>query len=143
MTTTTEAPAKRGILSLLLGAALGFSLSRIGFTSYDELHKMFVFADLRLLLVFMGAVAICGVGFRLLPVGRALPPRPVQKSVIVGGLVFGFGWVLSGACPGSALAQLGEGKLFSLFTLAGIAVGTLAFGPLNQRLFKWDTGVCG
>jgi uncharacterized membrane protein YedE/YeeE len=138
-----ESARVRGMLALGLGALFGFSLSRIGFTSYDELHKMFVFSDLRLLFVFMGAVVISAIGTRLVPIGRAIPARPIQKSVAVGGLIFGVGWVLSGACPGVALAQLGEGKLFSVFTIAGIVTGTLAFGPINQRFLKWSVGTCG
>jgi uncharacterized membrane protein YedE/YeeE len=63
--------------------------------------------------------------------------------VIVGGILFGVGWVLCGACPGAALAQLGEGKLFSVFTVAGMTVGSLVFGPINQRVLKWDVGACG
>jgi hypothetical protein len=41
-----------------------------------------------------------------------------------GRLVFGVGWALSGACPGTALAQLGEGKLYALATVARHPLGT-------------------
>jgi uncharacterized membrane protein YedE/YeeE len=133
----------RGGSALVLGALLGFSLSRIGFTSYDELHKMFVFADLRLVLVFAGAVGLSAIAYRLLPLGRAIPTRRIDRSTIVGSILFGLGWALSGACPGAALAQLGEGKLFALFTLAGIVSGTLAYGPVNGRLLRWATDSCG
>jgi uncharacterized membrane protein YedE/YeeE len=126
-----------------LGAVLGFSLSRIGFTSYDELHRMFVFDDLRLVLVFAVAVALCAIGFRLVPGGRAIPPRAIDRSVVTGGVLFGLGWVLCGACPGAAFAQLGEGKLYALVTLAGIGLGTLAHRPINARVLKWEAASCG
>jgi len=138
-----ESPRFRRATTVLLGALLGFSLSRIGFTNYDELHKMFVFSDLRLLMVFAGAVGLSAIAYRLHPLGRAIPARGVDRSTVIGSIIFGLGWALSGACPGAALAQLGEGKLFAVFTLAGIVSGTLAYGPLNGRLLRWGTSSCG
>jgi uncharacterized membrane protein YedE/YeeE len=132
---------RQRVLALVLGMALGFSLSRIGFTDYGELHRMFTFGDLRLVMVFGLGVVLTGIAFRFIPAARALPPRPVQRSAVVGGLLFGAGWVLCGACPGAALAQLGEGKLFALVTLSGIAAGMRAFGPLNGWL-RGETGTC-
>ena len=142
MTRSLPIGAQR-LASLVLGLSLGFSLCRIGFTDYGQLHDMFTFADLRLVLVFGGAVALLAVAFRFLPAARALPPRAIQKSAIAGGLLFGVGWVLCGACPGAALAQLGEGRLYALVTVAGIVAGTFAFGPINARLLRWHTGACG
>lgn len=127
----------------LLGGALGFSLCRIGFTSYDEIHRMFTFTDVRLVLVFATAVALTAIGFRLSPLGRAIPPRPVRRSVVIGGVLFGLGWALCGGCPGAAFAQLGEGRLFALFSIAGICVGTVGFGVLNRRVLRWETDSCG
>jgi uncharacterized membrane protein YedE/YeeE len=130
-------------LSLSMGLLLGFSLSRIGFTDYAELQKMFTFREPRMLLVFAGAVLLTGVAYRLLPAGRALAPRPISRRVIAGGLVFGLGWVVCGACPGAAFAQLGEGKLFALVTLAGIALGTRAYGLVEQRRVVRSAESCG
>ncbi|MCC7074887.1 MAG: YeeE/YedE family protein [Deltaproteobacteria bacterium] len=137
MTPTTLAPSSAGprhLLALLLGTALGYSLSRIGFTDYAEVHRMFVFADLRLFLVFMGAVLVTGLGTAVLGRWRSLPHKRVHAGVVVGGVLFGLGWAIAGACPGAALAQLGEGKLYALVTLVGVALGTLAFHALDRRL---------
>jgi uncharacterized membrane protein YedE/YeeE len=125
------------------GVLLGFSLSRIGFTNYDELHRMFLFADLRMFVVFCGGVALSAPLFLLLKKRRALPSRALHKGTIAGGVVFGLGWVIAGACPGVAFAQLGEGKLWALATLAGIAAGTLGYRALNRRLLRLDTSSCG
>ena len=135
MTPTTAAPqaASRHVLALPLGVALGFSLSRIGFTDYAEVHRMFVFAELRLFLVFMGAVMVTGVGTAALGRWRTLPHKRVHAGVVAGGVLFGLGWAIAGACPGAALAQLGEGKVFALVTLAGVALGTLAFHVVDRR----------
>lgn len=128
-----KAPTARRAWALPLGVALGFSLSRIGFTDYGELHRMFVFADLRLFLVFMGAVLVTGLGTLALGRWRSLPQKRVHPGVIAGGVLFGLGWALAGACPGAAFAQLGEGKLTALVTLTGIVAGTLLFLALDRR----------
>lgn len=130
MTPTAAAPASapkalRPVLVLALGACLGFALSRIGFTSYAELHRMFVFADLRMFLVFMGGVALTGAGLVVTRRWSALGRTPVQRGTVAGGVLFGVGWAVAGACPGVVFAQLGEGKLWSGLTLAGVVVGTL------------------
>jgi hypothetical protein len=107
---------------VVLGVVLGFSLSRIGFTDYGELARMFTFADLRMFLVFAGGVVVTGLGLRALKAD--LPRRPVEPRVIVGGVLFGLGWAIAGACPGVAFAQIGEGKLWALLSVAGMFAGT-------------------
>lgn len=129
MTPIAVAPASssRRLWALPLGVALGFSLSRIGFTDYGELHRMFVFADLRLFLVFMGAVLVTGLGTLALGRWRTLPDKRVHRGAVAGGVLFGVGWAIAGACPGAAFAQLGEGKLTALVSIAGIVLGSAAF----------------
>ena len=130
------------LIVIVLGLLLGFTLSRLGFTDYAEVHRMFTFADWRLFLTFMGAVALTAAGFAALN-GRARhAPRPLHRGVIVGGLLFGIGWALTGACPGAALAQLGEGQLAALITLAGICLGTILYRRVHARWFRWDRGGC-
>ncbi|MDP2342485.1 MAG: YeeE/YedE thiosulfate transporter family protein [Deltaproteobacteria bacterium] len=116
-----------------LGVLFGFVVSSIGFTSFDELFAMFTFSDLRMFLSFAGAVGISVVAYRLLAGVRPLPPRRMHRGIVVGGLLFGLGWFACGACPGVAFAQLGQGKLWALVTLAGMAVGTVGFRMMNAR----------
>ena len=59
--------------------------------------------------------------------------KPYKKSLIPGSLLFGIGWGLAGACPGTALTMLGEGKLGALFTIAGIVLGTYFYGLQMSR----------
>lgn len=118
-----------------MGALLGFSLSRIGFTSWDEVHAMFTVASLRLYLVFALAVTLLGGAFAVIQRrGKpAWPARPVHRGTLVGGVLFGLGWALSGACPGVTLAQLGEGRFYALFVLVGIGIGNAAYGALFEK----------
>jgi uncharacterized membrane protein YedE/YeeE len=124
------------------GLVLGFILSRTGFSDFGELHNMFVFADLRLFLTFAGGVALSMGGFLALTKLSKMPPRPFHPGTIVGGILFGVGWALTGACPSLVMVQLGEGQYMGAVTLAGIIVGVLAYAPLHRRFFKWDMGTC-
>lgn len=114
------------------GLLFGFILSRVGATDYDAVAGMFRLTDLHLMGVIGLVVALTAIGFRVLrhAGGRArtgealaLAPKPWHRGVVRGGLLFGSGWALSGACPGTALAQISEGRLAGLVTFAGILLG--------------------
>lgn len=128
-------------IAAVFGLAMGFGLSRIGFSDFGEVHRMFTFRDFRLLLTFAGAVFLTSVGLRLID-RKALPRRPLHKGTIVGGVLFGVGWALTGACPAIALVQLGEGRLVAALTLLGIATGTWIYPKVHARFFRWDAGGC-
>jgi len=57
-----------------------------------------------------------------------LKGKPYKTALIPGSLIFGLGWGLAGACPGTVLVMLGEGKLGAIFTIVGIILGTYIFG---------------
>jgi len=130
----------------LVGLAFGFVMSRVGFTSWDLVHGMFAFTEFHLLFTFMMAVTVLvGAWWGL---GKALPGRPptaprgMHPGVIVGSLLFGAGWALSGGCPTIALAQVGEGKLAALYTVGGIVIGNWLYSIVHERYFKWPTTTC-
>lgn len=128
---------------ILFGAAFGFILSRAGATTYDFYAKLFLFTDLQLMWVIATAAGVGAVGVLLLKrtMQRSLMSgepmeyegKPYKKELIPGSLLFGVGWGLAGACPGTALAMLGEGKLGSLFTIVGLTLGTYLYGVLHDR----------
>jgi uncharacterized protein len=117
-----------------LGMLLGITLSRVGFTSWDEVHAMFTFADLRMFLTFALAVSLLGAAFFVIERRShpAWPPRPIHRGTLVGGVLFGAGWALSGGCPGVVLAQIGEGKLYALLSLGGILLGNWLYAALLE-----------
>jgi uncharacterized membrane protein YedE/YeeE len=128
----------------LVGFALGFGLSRIGFSSWDEVHKMFVFADLRMLLTFMVACGSLLFAWRILAraTGASWTPRRLHPGVIPGSLLFGAGWAIAGACPAIALVQIGEGQLGGFATLVGILAGNLVYPLVHRRFFGWPSASC-
>jgi uncharacterized membrane protein YedE/YeeE len=135
---------RQPIGTLLLGAYLGFVLSRIGFSSWDEVHGMFVFSSLRLLLTFMFGVCVLGVTWIVTSkwLKPEFSPRPIHPGTLAGGAIFGIGWALSGACPAIAFVQLGDGQLAALWTLLGIFGGNWLYGRVHARFFRWTPSVC-
>ncbi len=134
--------APRLPLLALAGITLGATLHLTGFSSFDAVHRMFVLTDLRLLYTFGGAVAILAPLLPLLTRNVQFARKPFHPRVIIGSLIFGTGWALTGACPAVALVQIGEAKWPALLTLAGMIAGTFLFGLVNGRYLKWDSGSC-
>ena len=132
--------------ALLTAVALGFCLSRIGFSSWDEVHAMFTLRDLRLVFTFLLAVVVLGAAWlvvrRVRPNDPPFSARPIHRGTVVGGVLFGVGWALSGACPGIILVQVGEGKLGALVTLAGVFLGNALYAAVHQRYFRFSVGSC-
>jgi uncharacterized membrane protein YedE/YeeE len=124
------------------GLALGFSLSSMGFADWGEVHRMFTFDSLRLLFTFGAAVALTMAGFAILGRGRAFPARPIHRGSVAGGLIFGIGWAICGACPAASLVAIGEGRVPALFTLAGVVLGAQLHAWAQPRWFTWDHGTC-
>lgn len=131
---------------LLFGLLFGFALSRSGATDYDAIAGMFLLQDLRLMGVIGVAILLAAPAFAWLrrrriagPIDCAisLKPKPRKAGNIVGGLLFGAGWALTGTCPGTGLAQLGEGKLVAGFTIAGMLVGTLLYRRYGAAVESW------
>lgn len=128
---------------LLFGALFGFILSRAGATTYDFYAKLFLFEHFQLLWVIVTAAALGSLGVALLKAVKArtlfegkpiaFKGKPYKASLIPGSVLFGLGWGLAGACPGTALAMLGEGKLGALFTLFGVFLGTYLYGLRESK----------
>ena len=124
------------------GLLLGLALSLIGFSDFGEVNRMFTLQDPRLFLVFGGAVALCGVAYALLGRKSAFAKRVMHPGIVPGGVIFGAGWALTGACPAVAVVQLGEGRLASVFTFGGILAGTWLLARLRGRTVEPAVAGC-
>ncbi len=61
-------------------------------------------------------------------------PKKFNKGQVWGGLIFGLGWALTGACPGPLFAQIGTGATVVLVTLLSAVAGTWVYGKVRERL---------
>ncbi len=127
---------------LLLGMVFGFTLTQVRASEYDMIYKMFVGTDLTIAWVILTAIVVGSLGMKILKLtgnttvnGQKLEisRKPLRRGVLFGAALFGTGWGLSGACPGTVLAQIGSGRVLGLFTLAGMLLGTYAYALLMQK----------
>ncbi|MEF9480703.1 YeeE/YedE thiosulfate transporter family protein [Chryseobacterium sp. 1B4] len=63
-----------------------------------------------------------------------IAPKEFNKGQIYGGLIFGFGWAITGACPGPLFAQIGTGALAVSVTLLSAIAGTWVYGYFRDKL---------
>lgn len=127
---------------IAFGALFGFILVRSGATDYDAVFGMFRLSDLHLFGVIGVAVAVAAAGFFVARrIGLkaqngeplALTEKPMTRGLAVGAALFGVGWAVSGTCPGTALAQIGEGRLAGIVTFSGILLGAWAHAFQARR----------
>lgn len=127
---------------LFFGLIFGFTLSRVGASDYDLIMGMFAGRDFTLAGVIGTAILVGAVGMQILkksvrPVRSGeilkISHKKLKRWSLPGAAVFGIGWGLSGACPGTVLAQIGEGKIFGLFTFAGMICGTYFYALLKEK----------
>lgn len=123
------------IVYLVFGTVFGWTLSRSGAADYDFIQKMFLFQDFQLYGIMGVAVVVTAPGIWLLKrrgktlSGQAvdLGEKPSHRGNIVGGILFGVGWSITGMCPGPILVNIGEGKLY---------VGGLRRHPRGRRAVR-------
>jgi len=63
-----------------------------------------------------------------------IAPKKFNKGQIYGGLIFGFGWAVTGACPGPLFAQIGTGAFAVIVTLTSAVLGTWVYGYFRDKL---------
>ena len=128
---------------LLFGMYFGFFLSRVGASNFQVIHEMFTGENLHLAGVILTAILVGHLGMKFLQIrgkqtkdGNPLQikQKKLNRLSYIGAAIFGAGWALAGACPGTVLAQIGEGKVLGLFTLAGMLTGTYLYGYI---LYRW------
>ena len=134
---------------LLFGLIFGFTLSRVGASDFDMLHLMFRLENLKIAWVIITAIITAFFGMRILAMtgNRTYDGDKVKVSKkkldwrnnVIGGVLFGIGWGMTGACPGTVLAQVGEGKLLGIISMAGMLLGTYVYAWLVEKI-NWLGG---
>lgn len=137
------------LLSLVIGLGFGFWLERAGFGSSRKLTAIFYLRDFAVLKVMFSAMVTAALGLQLLAalgyvdLATLYVPESVLWPQLVGGLVFGLGFVAGGWCPGTAAVGLASGKLDALVFLVGACAGSLAFAGLQPQLGDFlQAGTC-
>jgi uncharacterized protein len=136
-------PAASAIAAILLGIGFGFALERAGFGSARRLTAVFYFYDMAVVKVMFTAIVTAMAGLYLLSAAGLLDLSSVYveptnySGAIVGGLVFGAGFVIGGYCPGTAVAACATGRLDALAFAAGMLGGVYLFAELFSGVDAW------
>ncbi|MDG5778514.1 YeeE/YedE family protein [Haloarculaceae archaeon H-GB1-1] len=128
---------------LVGGLIFGFGLALSGMTKPEVVLNFLQFEDFGLLFVMGGGALVTGLTMALAtkfltdapltgkPYGRRL--KSFDRNVLVGGVIFGAGWGISGICPGAAYASLGIGNVPVLWALGGMFLGAYAQGYWRSK----------
>ncbi|HEY8398809.1 MAG TPA: DUF6691 family protein [Flavihumibacter sp.] len=128
---------------LIAGIFFGIVLVKSELISWFRIQEMFRFQSFHMYGVIGSAIAVGMLSVFLIRRFRIktiqgepveIHPKPFNKGQIYGGLLFGFGWALTGACPGPLYAQIGTGASVVLVTLASAIAGTWVYGKFRDKL---------
>ena len=128
---------------LLVGTYFGVVLTKSEVVRWQRVHDMFLFKEPFMFLIIATGIGVAMVSMQLIKTLSVktiqskpikYEPKPYHTGVILGGIVFGAGWAITGACPGPIYAQIGGGAWMALFTLAGALAGMYLYGWLKPKL---------
>jgi len=129
--------------TLMVGTFLGILFTKSEVVRWQRVHEMFLFQDSHLYLIIGSGVAVAMLGMAIIRKCEAsdiygkpiqYKPKPFHKGVALGGMSFGAGWAITGACPGPIYAQLGSGVGLAGFTYAGVLVGMYLYAWAKPHL---------
>ena len=143
-----SAQARRELLLpyLALGLYLGIVFTRSEVISWYRIQEMFRFQASHMYGIIGSAVAVAAVGVWLVQKSgiRSMVRRPMDfpaqpwtppgTQYWIGGIIFGLGWGLLGACPGPIYVLIGNGLSVMVAALASALLGAWTYGRLRHRL---------
>jgi uncharacterized membrane protein YedE/YeeE len=128
---------------LAAGILFGVILVKSEVISWYRIQEMFRLQSFHMYGVLGSAVAVGALSVFLIKkfnirtiYGESIEfvNKKFSKGNIIGGLLFGFGWAITGACPGPLFAQIGSGVTVIVVTLLSAIAGTWVYGYLRERL---------
>ncbi|HSQ73687.1 MAG TPA: DUF6691 family protein [Rubrivivax sp.] len=130
-------------IALLLGLGFGFALERAGFGSARKLTAVFYLWDMAVVKVMFTAIVTTMAGLFLLSAGgwmdlSELYIEPTSyPAQILGGLVFGAGFIVGGYCPGTSLSAAATGRKDAMLFILGMLAGVMAYAEFTPGLEDW------
>ena len=128
---------------LFAGIFFGILLVKAQVISWFRIQEMFRLQSFHMFGVIGSAVMVGAVSVYLIKklkiktiYGEEIKfyPKQFSKGQIFGGLLFGFGWALTGACPGPLFAQIGTGATVITVSLLSAVAGTWVYGLWSKKL---------
>ncbi|MDX2283630.1 MAG: DUF6691 family protein [Bacteroidia bacterium] len=126
-----------------VGILFGIVFVKAEIISWFRIQEMFRFQSFHMYGVIGSAVVVGALSVWLIKRFKVktlqgedvvFHPKPFSKGQIFGGLMFGLGWAVTGACPGPLFAQIGSGATVVAVTLLSAIAGTWVYGLLREKL---------
>jgi len=134
----------RFIKFLLLGVLFGVVMTKSEAVSWYRIQEMFLFKSFHMYGIIGVAVVLGAIQVALIKrfkmkdsTGSEIKFYPKNKSVpryLIGGIIFGLGWAMTGACPGPMYTLLGHGFGIMTIVIVSALLGTLTYGALRSKL---------
>lgn len=133
------------VVYFAIGVLFGITMFKSEAASWFRIYEMFQFKAFHMYGI-IGSALFCGAIItyllKKLKVKSVLGGEEIHiadkekgwKRYLFGGLFFGFGWAISGACPGPMFTVLGAGFLPILIVIAAATLGTFCYGLLQKHL---------
>lgn len=128
---------------LLVGIFFGIVMVKAEMMSWFRIQEMFRLESFHMYGIIGSAVLVGLISIQLIKrldirtlQGEkvVIAPKTFNKGQIFGGLLFGLGWGITGACPGPLFAQVGVGATVVVVTLLSAIVGTWTYGKFRDQL---------
>ena len=128
---------------LFAGMLFGIILIKAEVISWFRIQEMFRFQSFHMYGIIGSAVVVGIISVYLLKKFSAktiygekihIEPKTFNKGQIFGGLIFGIGWAITGACPGPLFALLGSGFTIILVPIISAIIGTWTYGYFRDNL---------
>jgi uncharacterized membrane protein YedE/YeeE len=136
-------PPWYNIKYLLAGIAFGIILVKSEVVSWFRIQEMFRLKSFHMYgvigsAIVVGIISVWGIKkFKIKTIqgeNIELHAKPFSKGQVYGGLLFGFGWALTGACPGPLFALIGSGTTVIIVALVSAIAGTWVYGYVRNKL---------
>ncbi len=128
----------------LTGVFFGIVLSKSQAVSWYRIFEMFKFQSFHMYGIIGTAVVTGIILFQLIKAtkmksisGEPIKFIPKKKGIyrnIIGGIIFGLGWALAGACPGPIFVLLGNGVIAIAVVLLGAMIGAFLYHSIKHKL---------
>jgi uncharacterized membrane protein YedE/YeeE len=133
-----------GLKYIVVGFIFGIVLTKSEAVSWYRIYEMFHFQSFHMYGIIGTAIAVGLLGVQIIkrkniksfkgePIVIA-DKEPGSYRYWIGGLFFGLGWALVGACPGPIFILIGAGFLPVVFILVGALIGTFIYGAVKDFL---------
>ncbi len=125
---------------LIAGTLFGFALVKGEVINWFRIQEMFRFQDFHMYGIIGTAVIVGVISVQLIKRFNIktihgedvhIEPKIFQKRQVIGGILFGLGWAITGACPGPLYAQIGAGMGIAVITLVSAVAGTWVYGKVK------------